>query len=152
MDAREHYLTTQVMTAPPQKLQLMLIEGAIRFGRQTAELWRENRAEEALESLIRCRRIVTEIIGSVKPDAGELARNVRSIYAYLFRLLTEAHWERNEKKLDEAIRILSIERDTWGQVCEKLGTAAESAATPANSAARDGNLAELPVEGLSLNA
>jgi flagellar protein FliS len=147
--AREQYLTTQVMTAAPQKLQLMLIDGAIRFGQRTVELWRENHAEEALDSLTRCRRIVTEIIGSVKPDAGELARNVRSIYAYLFRLLTEAHWEHSEKKLNDALGILSIERDTWRQVCEKLGTSADSLRTPTISGAID---TDLPVEGLSLNA
>ena len=33
--AHESYLEAQVMTATPQKLRLMLIEGAIRFARQT---------------------------------------------------------------------------------------------------------------------
>jgi flagellar protein FliS len=126
----------------------MLIEGAIRFGQQTRDLWGQNRAEEAQEPMIRCRRIVTEIIGSIKPDAGDLARNVRSIYAYLFRLLTEANWERSEKKLDDVLRILSIERDTWRQVCEKLGATADSP-TPAAVAAAD---SEQPAAGISLHA
>lgn len=148
-NARDNYLTTEVMTAAPQKLQLMLIEGAIRFGQRTRDLWQENRADEALEALTRCRRIVTEIIGSVKPDAGELARNVRSIYAYLFRLLTEAHWEHSEKKLDDALRILSIERDTWRQVCDKLGGSADALHTPVSQTVAD---VDLPTEGLSLHA
>src|SRR5262245_58972153 len=115
--AREQYLTTEVLTAPPQKLQLLLIEGAIRFSQQTRDFWREKRDEDACESLIRCRRIVTEILGSVKPDAGELCRNVRAIYAYLFRLLTEANQEKNDQKLADALAILEIERDTWRAMC-----------------------------------
>lgn len=145
--ARDHYLTTEVMTAPPQKLQLMLIEGAIRFGQQTRDLWREKRDEQALESLTRCRRIVTEIIGSVKPAGGDLARNVRSIYAYLFRLLTEANRERNEQKLADALRILEIERDTWRAVCERLGPA-----SPVATATPGATQPESSVEGLSLQA
>jgi len=146
--ARDNYLTTEVMTAPPQKLQLMLIEGAIRFGQQTRDLWREKRDEQALESLVRCRRIVTEIIGSVKPEGEDLARNVRSIYAYLFRLLTEANRERSEKKLADALRILEIERDTWRAICEKLGPASPSVAAGPSAATQP----DLPVEGLSLQA
>jgi flagellar protein FliS len=145
--ARENYLTTEVLTAPPQKLQLMLIEGAIRFGRETGDFWRERRDEQALESLVRCRRIVTEIIGSVKPDGGDLTRNVRAIYAYLFRLLTEANRERSETKLADALRILEIERDTWRAVCEKLGPA-----SPAGAVTPSGAQPDSPVEGLSLQA
>jgi flagellar protein FliS len=144
--ARDEYLTTEVMTAPPQKLQLMLIEGAIRFGQQTRDFWCDNRNEEAWEALVRCRRIVTEIMCNVKPEMGDLARNVRSIYAYLFRLLTEAHRDKSDQKLADALRILEIERDTWQAVCEKLGTASP-AATPA-----PGAMSESPVEGLSLQA
>ena len=35
------YLESKVLTAPPQRLHLMLIEGAIRFGRQAEELLRK---------------------------------------------------------------------------------------------------------------
>ena len=35
--SREEYLVTEVMTAPPQKLQLMLIEAALRFAAKAKE-------------------------------------------------------------------------------------------------------------------
>ena len=39
--ARENYLQTQVLTATAQKLQLMLIEGAMRFANQGDSLLAE---------------------------------------------------------------------------------------------------------------
>jgi flagellin-specific chaperone FliS len=54
MQAESHdtYLASQVMTASPQRLRLMLIEGAIRFGRQAAEAWTRKRFEAAGVAMI----------------------------------------------------------------------------------------------------
>jgi len=43
MDASAHesYLVTEVMTATPQKLQLMLIDAAIRSAEKARRLWHE---------------------------------------------------------------------------------------------------------------
>ena len=39
--AQSNYLETEVMTAPPQKLQLMLVEAAIRSAERARAMWRE---------------------------------------------------------------------------------------------------------------
>jgi flagellar protein FliS len=119
--ARDTYLMTQVMTAAPQKLQLMLIDGAIRFANQVRSHWQSGENEQAFEALVRCRQVVTELIAGVKPDGSDLTRKVRSVYAYLFRTLTEAQWEHNVQKIDNVLSILDVERQTWRQVCEQLG-------------------------------
>src|SRR5687768_4718761 len=120
MTPHDAYLETQVMTATPQRLRLMLIEGAIRLARQTAEYWRVERNEEALESLIRCRAIISELIAGVKADQSPLARRVVSVYLFLFTTLTEAQLTRDAAKLESAIRVLSEDRQTWSQVCQQL--------------------------------
>ncbi len=51
--ARDAYLQTEVMTATPQKLQLMLIDAAIRFSRQALVHWQNDQHEEAGEAIIR---------------------------------------------------------------------------------------------------
>ena len=56
------YLETEINTATPQKLRLMLIAGALRHARRTLGLWEEGNFEAALESLIRCRDIVAELL------------------------------------------------------------------------------------------
>jgi flagellar protein FliS len=128
--AREAYLETQVMTASPLKLRLMLIEGALRFVNQQRLYWDEGRAEEALESSIRAREIISELISSLSPERSPLAKQMLPIYGYIFRTLTEAQLEQNQAKLDDALRVLGEERQTWAEVCEKFADLAEAPPAP----------------------
>jgi len=119
-DTRDIYLELQVSTATPQKLRLMLIEAALRFARQTLELWRARDLDRALETLIRTREIVSELMAGVETDASPLARQVGNLYAYLFSALTEAQQTRDEHQLAAVIRVLEEERETWRLLCEQL--------------------------------
>jgi len=120
-----HYLETEVMTASPQRLQYLLIEGAIRAIERGRSQWHEKRDEEACESLIRAQEIVTQILTGLNREAGQpLVRKVASIYLYVFRTLSEAQLRRDEEKLDDVLRVLQTERQTWRMLCEKLGAAA----------------------------
>lgn len=122
---KDTYLETEVMTAAPQKLQLMLIEAAIRQGKRARELWNEARDDQddsAGDALIRCQQIVTELLCGLNPEQDkELVRRVASIYLFVFRSLTEAHLQRDEQKLADALEVLEVERETWREVCQKLG-------------------------------
>lgn len=120
--ARDTYLETEVLTATPQKLQLMLIDGALRFIELARRHWKNDEDEEACEALIRSQRIVTELLGGLNKDVDpDLAGKVASIYLFVFCTLLSANNERDEEKLDDVVRILNIERETWRQVCEELG-------------------------------
>ncbi len=117
------YLTTEVTTATPQKLQLMLIEAAIRSAEQARILWREGDEAGAAESLGRARQITGRILAGLNREAApDLVPKVAAVYLFLFRALGEANLHRDEQKLDEALRVLRVEQETWRQVCAKLGT------------------------------
>jgi flagellar protein FliS len=129
--AHDTYFENQVLTASPQKLRWMAIDGAIRFAKQAAEHWRHERIYEGGEALIGCQRLIVELMSAVKPEqAPELAGNVSNLYAYLSRLLNDARRTRDQSKLAEMIGILEIDRETWRQVCEQLGSAAGPHAPP----------------------
>ena len=51
---------------------------------------------------------------------GELARRVSAVYEFIYRSLVKAGHRHDEKGLDDAVRILEIERETWRQVCDRL--------------------------------
>jgi flagellar protein FliS len=126
----EIYLEMQVSTATPQRLRLMLIDGALRQARRTAELWRDGQFDTALEALIRCREIVGELIAGIDKEASPLASQVASVYVFLFSLLTEVQQTRDEHQLAAIIRVLEEDRETWRQLCEQVPdrlTAAPSA-------------------------
>ena len=121
--AKHEYLATEVMTAAPQKLQLMLIEAAIRFGERARGYWAMHRDEEAGEALSRCQEIVAELIGGLNfQDSSPLVRRVAGVYLFIYRALIMAHTRRDEAKLSEALSVLAVESETWRQVCNKLGS------------------------------
>lgn len=118
--ARDSYLESQINTATPQKLRLMLIEAAIRCGRQVVLHWEADDQGEALQKLTRCRSIVSELLASVKVEDDDLTQRVAGVYLFLYRALTEAQLTREAKIVEDVIRVLEIERDTWQLVCEQL--------------------------------
>ena len=121
--ARDQYLTNEVLTATPQKLQLLLIEGALSRVQRAREFWRLQRDQEADMQLSRAQEIVTQILCNLNPEGDrELVRRIASVYLFLFRTLTSAHLERDDSKLAEFVRVLEVERDTWRQACEKWGS------------------------------
>jgi flagellar protein FliS len=128
---RENYLATEIMTAPPQKLHLMLIEAAIRSSERARQHWSLGEAGQASESLIHAQDIVGEMLASLNAEGNaDLTKKLAALYIFVFRSLMEANVERDPGKLDGAIRVLEIERDTWRQVCQQLGSTSEEE-TPA---------------------
>lgn len=134
--ARDQYLVAEVMTATPQKLQLMLVEAAIRFAGRARQLWSERKDEEATDALIRAQDIIGQMLASLdRESALPVVRKVAAVYLFVFRCLMEANCQRDERKLDDALKVLEEERETWRQVCEKFGSRRqlEAAARPAQA-------------------
>jgi flagellar protein FliS len=119
----QQYLESQVMTATPQKLRLLLIEGAIRYAHQTLELWEVGQQEQAIMALIRCRAIVGELLSGIQIEQSDLTRKVAAVYLYLFRSLTEAQLKRDQQRVQDTINVLEVERETWRLVCEQMPNA-----------------------------
>jgi flagellar secretion chaperone FliS len=119
--ARDEYLTTEVLTAAPQKLRLMLIEAALRFGWRADARWKNGENEAALDDLIHAQEAVTQLISGLSANLeSPLVRQVAAVYAFIYRSLVSAGFHRDPKKLADALRVLETERETWRQVCAKL--------------------------------
>jgi flagellar protein FliS len=118
--ARDTYLETEVATATPQRLRLMLIEAALRRTRQAEAALAANQLDEARGALGRSREIVGELLAGVQPDQSPVAKTVLGLYAYLLSSLTEIGQTRDALQLAGVIRVLEEERQTWQQVCLQL--------------------------------
>lgn len=130
------YLRTQIMTASPEQLRLMLYDGAIKFAGQARAAMADNRLEESYEGLMRAQKIVLELSTSLKRDTEpELTEKMSALYTFIYRKLVEANIERNTAALDEAIKLLQFERDTWRMLMEKIA-ASEGGNTPAPTSAQ----------------
>lgn len=115
------YLRTQVMTASPQELRMMLFEGAVRFCRQARQAITAADIEGSYNALTRAQKIVLELSTSLNHDiAPELCDKLSALYTYIYRLLVDATMNRDATKLDEAIKLLEYELETWRMLMEQM--------------------------------
>jgi flagellar protein FliS len=137
MDAaiRDAYLETQIVTATPQRLRLMLIEEAIRRLRAAQATFEAGRGDEATTILGGCRDILTELMAGIEPDRSPLARRVLSVYVFLFSTLVEVQFGGDAGRLPDMLRVLEEERQTWQAVCEQMPHRPAATATPGEEVA-----------------
>jgi flagellar protein FliS len=130
--AAQNYLRTRVLTATPEQLQMMLFDGAIRYGEQ-ARLAIESKNWENSHNLItRMQKIVVELNGNLKHDIfPELCGKLASLYNYAYRNLIEANVKHRMEPLEEALKILRYQRETWTMLLDQL--AKKNAEAGANS-------------------
>ena len=129
MPAVDDYLETQVLTAAPHRLHLMVVDGAMRFTRQGLAAMREARWEAMGQAFRRARDCVTEMVGGVKPEVWpELAANSRLLFLFIYRELSLAEMDRNPEQIEDLLRLLQTHRETWVELGEKLQTGNASSA------------------------
>ena len=129
------YLKTKIMTASPEELRLMLYDGAIKFARQAKLALEQGDYETSYNNLIRAQKIVLELSTSLKHDVDPtLCDKLAALYTYIYRKLVDANMSRTMPDIDEAIKLLDYERQTWQMLMQKL--AAEEGRT--GNASADG--------------
>jgi flagellar secretion chaperone FliS len=121
----ESYLVTEVMTATPQKLQLMLIDAGICAGQRALKHLKARENEQACECIIRAQQIVGEMISALDYETkSELVRKVAGVYLFVYRAFMDAAFTHDQGKVNDALKVLAVERDTWRLLCEKLAESA----------------------------
>ena len=82
------YKQQSIMTAPPERLVVMLYDGAIRFFFQAGAAMREDARATALERLDRGEAIVDHLLQTLDMEqGGEIAQRLEGIYVFSKRLL-----------------------------------------------------------------
>src|SRR5215510_8449365 len=120
LSARDAYLETQVLTATPQRLRLMLVEAAIRKAKVAQQACDANDKETAQAAINYCRDIISELIAGIQPDQSSLAKQVLGIYMFVYSALVEIGLTVDGQRLRDVVRVLEEERQTWEAVCEQM--------------------------------
>ena len=113
------YKQQSIMTATPGRLVVMLYDGAIRFLRQSATAMRTGNREVTVNRLNRAGAIIDELNISLDMNQGEVASNLRSIYLFARRHMTEALIEQDPEKLEAVARLLADLREAWAQIADQ---------------------------------
>jgi flagellar protein FliS len=135
--AAQNYFRTRVLTATPEQLQMMLFDGALRFGEQARAALEAKNWESSHSLLTRMQKVVVQLNSTLKHDLyPDLCGKLAGLYNYAYRRLVEANMKHRLDSLDEAMRVLRYQRETWAMVQDQLaqkkaGNAARSLDLPA---------------------
>jgi len=120
------YLRESVLTATPEQLQLMLYDGAIRFATQGREAIAAKNYEQSFEKLTRAQNILVEMLNGLNYDVNrDLCERVASVYNFIYRKLIDANVQRSVAEVDDALRVLRVERETWQILVDKVNRTRE---------------------------
>ncbi|HZZ26851.1 MAG TPA: flagellar export chaperone FliS [Pirellulales bacterium] len=151
--SREKYLEQEVLSAPPQKLQLLLIEAAIRQITKARLLWSQPQTAAAGQAIVRAQGMLTQMLAGLHPDRSQpLVRRVAAVYSFVIKSLAKAYLQQNEEALADALRVLEIERETWRQVCQELGNQKPTSIAAPHFGHVPQGVMQTPTERLSLEA
>lgn len=110
------YRQTQVETAGPLDLIIMMYDGAIRFVNQAKKALAEKEFVPANKALQRAQDIIGELNINLNPEAGEIAANLRNLYVFINQRLIEANVKKNGEILDDVLKLLTTMRSSWTEL------------------------------------
>ncbi len=131
-DPSREYVKNAVLTASPEQLQLMLLDGAIRFSVKGLEALQAGELESMFNALERAQRIVLELNNGLRREVNPtLVDQMAALYDFIFRRLVDANMHRDPQAIEDALRILRHQRETWSMLLEKLKKEGAALQTPA---------------------
>ena len=115
--AQQAYRDSSVLTAPPERLVVMLYDGAHRFLFQAAHAMRSGDVALMNNRMQRAEAIINELRGTLNfEQGGDIAPRLEAIYAFCQRHLLEARLQKNPQKIEQVMKLLAELRDAWEQV------------------------------------
>lgn len=120
--AAAQYLRTKVQTATPEQLQMMLFDGALRFGEQAKVALQNQKYEDSYNLIGKVQKILAELSCTLKHDVyPELCKKLAALYTYAYRQLVEANMHHSLTAMDDALNVLRYQRETWSLLLEQIG-------------------------------
>ena len=124
-NAYRQYRTAQVQTAGPAQLTLMCYDGAARFLARAREAMEARRYDAQDAGIGKAQALLMELIKGLDFErGGDIARNLDTLYRYMYDRLTHANIRDDQEALDEVRGHLSELRDAWAQALEQAPEAA----------------------------
>ena len=114
------YLRTKIMTGSPEELRLLLYDGAIKFCHHARSAIADGNVEDSYNSLMRAQKIVLELSTSLNHQvAPDLCQQLAAIYMFIYRRLVDASLNRDKAAVDDAVRLLEYEKQTWQMLMQQ---------------------------------
>lgn len=125
------YKKASVNTLDQTKLIIMLYDGAIKNASFAVEHMKSGQIEKVHDCLIKTKNIVTELMATLNMDkGGDIAKNLQSLYSYMFSQLIEANMNKKTEPVVIVIDLLKELRAAWTQINSKKKNDAKRQNTP----------------------
>jgi len=107
------YQKSQIESASPLGLVVMMYEGAIKFLKLSRESLIDNDLEAACEQLIRVQNIIRELQKSLDMNIKEISPQLYRLYDYMIKRLVQANIKRKVEPIDEVLWMLKELKEAW---------------------------------------
>lgn len=111
-NAYQQYQYNSIMSASPERLMLMLFEGAIKFVKLARIAIEEKDIEWANYNLTRAQDIIAELNQSLDMSF-DISESLAGIYDFLYRQLVDANINKDVDALDVVESMLVELKNTW---------------------------------------
>lgn len=112
----KQYQKNEVETASPEKILILLYDGAIQFLNKAKIALEQKNIPEVHNNLIGCENIILEFINTVDVEnGGDFAVRIKALYEYFYNTLVQANMKKDVTKIDEVLKHLVELRATWKQ-------------------------------------
>ena len=114
MNGISAYQDSSVSTQSKGRLIVLLYEGAIKFMKLAIKELEAGNYKEKGQYINRARDIINELNVVLDVDAGgEIATNLRRLYCFMDRRLSEANIKRDPQIIREVIRLMEELNQSW---------------------------------------
>jgi flagellar protein FliS len=131
----KEYLANRVANANESQLVALVYEGLIDTIKSAIGYIDEGNKEKLNASVNKVREILAELLATLQGDS-EVAINLRSIYVYVNKIVTEAELKGDKGKLEEAIKVINPLYEAWQELGEKDEVATSLSSVDATSTNR----------------
>ena len=109
----KQYQTSNITTATPEKLMILLFDGALQFLQKAKTAIAENNLKERAENIDGARKILRELMRTIDLENGnDVAKSLFRLYNRMVMNLIKANVSRDSSKIDLVIEDLTNIR--WG--------------------------------------
>ena len=114
---QQNYLQGEIETASPEKILILLYDGAIQFLNKAKIALEQNNNTEIYNNLIGAQKILLEFMRTIDMEAvdNDLPQRLYSLYYYLYKTLVRANIEKSMDKVNEVLNHMVELRATWKQ-------------------------------------
>lgn len=117
----KQYQQTQIQTATPEKLLIMLYNGAINFLNKSKVYMEEKDFAQTNTFLLKAQAIITEFMNTIDWEPNpDFAQNLYSLYEFMNYTLIQANIHKDPAKVDIVIDLLKTLKSAWEEAAIKV--------------------------------